>query len=357
VIRMLDRYMTREFLRLFFLFVLAAPILFILGDLMDNLDRYMSRGLSSRELALGYLYQAPLFILYSFPIAALIASVFTVNAMTRYSEVSAAKASGISFFRVFLPLPVLGVLLALAALGLSEIVPIATQKRIVVMRERVQPRSSRSDFIYRAADGMVLAIRRLDVDGSHTSQMTLEREGNEPVTPTLHVSAQRATWAAGQGWTLETGAMRLFFDRNIERSITFETLHLPRLTETPEQLLAEPKDPEEMRYAELGEFIQIIQRSGGEPLKLMVEHAQKIALPVATFVIVLFAMPLATSSRRGGSAYGVGVSLAITIVYLMLFKVAAAAGASGALDPVVAAWIPNILVASCALILMLRVRT
>ena len=106
-----------------------------------------------------------------------------------------------------------------------------------------------------------------------------------------------------------------------------------------------------MRYAELGRFIEILRRSGGRPLELMVERAQKIALPVATLV------PLATSSRRGGSAFGVGISLAITIVYLMLFKIAGAAGASGALPPTIAAWIPNGVFLAAAAVLMARVRT
>src|SRR5690606_33790443 len=97
--RILDRYVSREFLRLFLLFALAAPVLFVLGDLMDNLDRFMERGLTARQVGLNYLYQLPLFILYSFPIASLIAAVFTVNTMTGHSEVVAAKAGGVSFFR------------------------------------------------------------------------------------------------------------------------------------------------------------------------------------------------------------------------------------------------------------------
>src|SRR5687768_17158205 len=109
--RILDRYVAREFLRLFLLFAIAAPILFVLGDLTDNLDRYMDRGLSMRAVAISYVYQLPLFILYSFPIASLIATIFTVNNMTRHSELSAAKAGGVSFFRLLAPLPVLGVIL------------------------------------------------------------------------------------------------------------------------------------------------------------------------------------------------------------------------------------------------------
>src|SRR5207253_5155147 len=134
--RLLDRYVANEFMRLFFLFAMCAPILFVLGDLTDHLDNYMDRGLHAEQVTLGYLYQMPMFILWSFPIAALIATVFTVNRLTRYSEVTAAKAGGVSFYRLTAPLAVLGVLLTGAGLGLSELVPITVRLRAEVMGDK-----------------------------------------------------------------------------------------------------------------------------------------------------------------------------------------------------------------------------
>ena len=90
--RILDRYVSREFMRLFLLFAIAAPVLFVLGDLTDNLDKYIDRGLTAKAVGLSYVYQFPLFVLYSFPIASLIATIFTVYSITRHSELAAAKA-------------------------------------------------------------------------------------------------------------------------------------------------------------------------------------------------------------------------------------------------------------------------
>lgn len=356
--RSLDRYVMREFLRLFTLFALAAPVLFILGDLMDNLDKYMSRGLAAQRVALSYLYQLPLFVLYSFPIAALIAAVFTVNNMTRHSEVTAAKAGGISFFRLFAMLPLLGVVLTAGGLALSELVPVTNRMREEVLGQRPNRfRQSRTDFAYRAGDGRVFSIRRLDVGIHRMEGIVMERKGNEPEVPSEYLVAEEANFDPTRGWTLRNGHLRLFMGAGVERALQFERVTIRSLVESPEDLLADAKDPDNMRYAELGQFIEIIERSGGRPLKLMVQKAQKVAIPVATLVIVLFAMPLATSAQRGGSAFGVGVSLAITMLYLMLFKVAGAAGASGALPPLAAAWLPNALFAVAAGVLMVRVRS
>jgi lipopolysaccharide export system permease protein len=89
----------------------------------------------------------------------------------------------------------------------------------------------------------------------------------------------------------------------------------------------------------------------------LVKREQRLAIPVATLVIILFGAPLATSSKRGGAAYGIGISLATTILYLILFRVAGALGYAGTLDPLLAAWLPNALFFVAGLILMAKVRT
>lgn len=353
----LDRYVAREFLRLFTLFVTSVPLMLTIFDITDQLDRHLDRGIPIDQIALSYAYQLPLFILYAFPIAGLIATIFTVNSMTRHSEVAAAKAGGISFYRLMAPIGAIAVMLTGGALALSEIVPVTNGRRAEALGERNSIRSARSDFVYSTSQGHVFSIRRLDVNGGRISGITMERPGQEGVLPSIHLTARDAEYSAEGGWKLQDGYLRILDGPDRERAIQFGQLQPIRFTEAPEDLLAEPPDPDEMRYAELGRFIETRQRSGGQPLKLIVERAQKIALPVATLIIILFAAPMAMSSPRGGPAYGVGISLGITIFYLMLFRIFGAAGATGAIQPMVAAWLPNVAFAGAAVFMLWRVRT
>lgn len=357
MIRLLSRYVVRQFVTTFVLLVMGLPFLFIIGDVTDNIDRYMERGITGGRLALSYVYQFPLFMVYAFPIAALVATVFTIGGMTRHQEITAAKAGGVSFYRLFFPVAVLSVLLAAAALGLGELVPITLQKRAVLMGESQGTRSGpRINFAYQTEREGVLTARRLEPEINEMSMVVLERNVT-PRTPGLHRMAQRATWTAKGGWVLHTGYVRQIFADGREITTKFDTLRVPGLVEAPEDLLAEPKDPEAMGYAEMSRFIGAIERSGGDANPLKVERAQKLAIPMAVMVIVLFGAPLATSSQRGGAAFGVGVSLGVTIVYMLLFRVGKAVGSSGAIDPLVAAWFPNALFLVAGLILMSRVRT
>jgi lipopolysaccharide export system permease protein len=356
--RTIDRYVAREFIRLFLLFALAAPVLFILGDWTDRIEAYTDAGLPLRNIALGYLYQLPMFISWSLPVAALIATVFTVSNMTRHSEMTAAKAGGMSFFRALAVLPVLGVLLTLLGLVLTELVPIGVGRKMEVLGE--VERSSgdmRHDFIYTGPEGHVYTVRALTMAGPSLRTLTVEHAGTATMAP-LHVTAREAVYDSAGNWVLQDGVLRNFIgDERTERSFQFRSMRMRAFNERPEVLMARPKDPEEMRYGEMNALIETLERSGGRPLDLLVKQAQKLAIPAATLVIVLFGAPLANSSGRGGTAYGIGISLGITVLYLLLFKVTGAMGVAGMMDPVLAAWAPNALFLVAALVLLARVRS
>jgi lipopolysaccharide export system permease protein len=241
-----------------------------------------------------------------------------------------------SFFRALAVLPLLGLILTGAALVLTEIVPITTIKNREVLGE-VQPTSGdmRHEFVYTGADGHVFTIRRLSLGtpevpatlGGVTIEYTRPAVGDDDVPIFTHISARTGRWDAEQRiWNLEDGYYRAFVGEAAqEQTYRFDRMRFEAFRTTPDALMARAKEPEEMRYAELGEFIETLQRSGANPLKLMVEQAQKLAIPAATLIIVLFGAPLANSSPRGGAAYGIGVSLGITVIYMMLFRITGAA--------------------------------
>jgi lipopolysaccharide export system permease protein len=359
MIRKLDRYVATEFTKLFLLFAVAAPVLFILTDWTENLEDYTrpERNLTTLKVALAYVYQLPLFMSWSFPIAALIASVFTVSNLTRHSEMAAAKAGGISFFRVLAVFPVLGVLLTVAGLGLAELAPGATMKKNQILGNTDQYSGfTRQDFVYTLPEGDAIVAHDLNADLKKISGITIQHERDGDLQPTELIYADSALYRNGQ-WHLMNGIYRTFFSDTLESSLHFRELVSPQFTENPVQLTRTPKETEEMTYAELGEYIEIQQRSGQVPRKLMVERMLKLAIPAATLIIILFGAPLANSSARGGPAYGIGISLGCVIFYLMLFKVTQALGWTGIISPFWAAWAPNALFATAAVIGLLRVKT
>src|SRR5436309_15181917 len=183
----------------------------------------------------------------------------------------------------------------------------------------------------------------------------MEREGTGEDYPTIVIAAPRAAYdtvrdgrggrggRGGRAWTLSRGAVRYLGGPGREQTFTFDTLRTTVLQETPTDLLAEPKPPAEMRYVELGRYIDALACSGSDTKKLRVERALKLAVPFACIIIALFGAPLAIPTLRSGMAWGVAVCLAPTFVDHLMFKLAKAVGPGGALPPAVAAWWTHVL--------------
>jgi len=356
-IRILDRLVARTFLRLFSIFVLGAPLLFILGDVTENLDRYLDRGLPVEQILKAYAFQYPQFVFWSFPIAALLAAVFTIQPMTVHREVMAAKAGGISFHRLMAPLAMLGLFFTGVGIFLAEMVPLSNQASAELRQERERRQGWRTQFVYLTDEGESLLARRLTVEEGRMQGVVLLREPSDPSEPTVHLLAREGIWDAASGWTFQDGYRRELYADGEERVEPFTLLAWEALRETPDDLVESIRDEDEMTRGQLSTLAARVTRSGGDPGRLLVKKEQRMAIPVATLIIILFGAPLATSSKRGGAAFGIGLALGTTILYLVLFRVSGALGYTGTLDPVLAAWLPNGLFLAAGLLLLLRVRT
>ena len=358
-LRTLDRYVIGSWVRIFVLTALGFPVVSILINLTDSLNRLLDRGLTTKEIAFSYIYSIPENMFLVMPAAVLFATVFTVGAMGRYSELTAAKAGGQSFHRLMLPVFLMAVVASVLAFIVGELAPGATAKQQELQRARhARPTHSRFNFVYRADQGWVYTIRSLDVGNRQLKQVMFEREGTGVTYPALVITADSASFdTAGRGWRIRNGASRVIAGPGRQATFAFRTMKLKALVQSPADLLAEPKAPDEMRYGELGRYIEALSRSGNDANKLIVERSLKVAIPITCFIIALFGAPLAVTNPRAGAAIGIAISLGTTVIFLLVTQITKAVGAGGVVDPVIAAWFPNALFFLAAVWLLARART
>ncbi len=358
LLRPLDRYVLQEFWKIFTATALGFPLLVIMIDLTDRLDRYLNRNLPKSQIALSYLYWIPESMFMALPAAVLFATVFSIGGFTRHSEITAAKASGISFHRLVLPMFVASVLVAAFALALGEMVPMANAKRNELLQEnRFSRRTEKFNFVFAGERGRVYKISNLNVARGTIDNLEIERKGMGEDYPTYLVSVREAVWDSTKGWRLEAGEMHILPDSARNVSIAFDSLRDRRFREQPAELTTNPRSPDEMRFEQLSRFIGALERSGADVNELKVELMLKIAVPVTCIIIAIFGAPLATSTRRGGAAYGVAVSLATTVIFLTSIQITKAVGGGGAMPPYLAAWLPNVIFAIAGGVLLAKART
>lgn len=355
--RALDRYVLGEFLRIFFVTALGFPVLIIIGDITEKLDTYLQRRIPGKDIALAYLYWIPDSMFLALPIAVLFATVFTVGTFTRYSEVTAAKASGISFYRFIAPIAIGATIAMGLGLLLNEVTPPLVQKRLALLQEKkFKEGTVRSNFVF-SAEGRTYTVGSLDPDRGQMTDVTIERRGRGRDFPTKWLVAQRAQWRDGEGWTLAAGQLHVTPDSVTDWTFAFDSTRVPTLLERPVELAAIAKAPADMGWRELGRYIRALERSGSDVNALRVERMLKFAIPVTCVIIFLFGAPLATSNQRGGATWGIGMSLLVTVVFLVLVQLMRGVGNKGLLPPDLAAWVPTLLFGVIGVVLLARVRT
>ena len=359
LLRPLDRYVFSEFWKIFTMTALGFPLLIIIIDLTDNLDKYLNRQLPRGQIALSYLYFIPDSMFLVMPAAVLFATVFSIGALTRHSEITAAKASGISFYKLTRSIFFGAVFAAAFAIALGELVPITNSKRADLLEEKkFQPGSDRYNFVFAAERGRVYKISSLNAEKGKLEGIEIERKGKGLDYPTYVLTADQGDYSAKRGWALAKGAIHVIpSDTLSDITFAFDSLHDRGMREAPTELMATPKAPQELGYRALSRYIAALERSGGDANELRVERALKLAVPVTCIIIALFGAPLATSTQRGGAAYGIGISLATTVIFLMLIQLTKAVGGKGLIPPEVAAWMPNALFAVLGSVMLARVRT
>jgi len=360
--RILDRYLLSQWIRIFLLTAVGFPLINVLIQATDRVGRLLERDLTAGTIALSYLYTIPESMAQMIPAACLFATVFTIGPLARNSELTAAKASGLSFHRLILP--ILGAALMASGLSfvMSEVATRASARALELQKERrARGQTEKYNFVYRGSGNWLYTVRSLDTKTERMDGLVLERLGQGAEFPTLSVVADSAVYSdtlpGPDRWRFLVGSSHVLSDSGVIATFQFKQMRLRAVTQRPRDLLVEAKDPKEMDWRELGAYIDAMRRSNNDVRKLEVERALKLAVPATCFVIALFGAPLAMTAPRAGAAVGVAISLGTTVAYLLLINLTRAIGISGLIDPQVAAWAPNLLFLLVALVLLWKVRT
>ena len=206
----LDKYIAGEFTRIFSVTIMGFPVLVFVIDLVDNLRKYQEKGLTAKALALSYLYWIPDTLFMIMPAAVLFATVFAIGGLTRHSEITAAKASGISFYRLAAPIVVGALLAGGLSLGLGELAPVTNARRLELLRDRVREgRTQRTNFAFAAEHGRVYKVMTLQAVEGWGELWEIERRGQGADYPTYVLAADRADWNDRTGWLLKRGRLHL----------------------------------------------------------------------------------------------------------------------------------------------------
>jgi LPS export ABC transporter permease LptG/LPS export ABC transporter permease LptF len=358
---LIDRYVLRQFFFVFLLVILSGVSLLIVTDFTENVDEMMKHRPPASVISRYYKYQSLQLAYDIAPIAVLVTTLVTFSLLSRSNEVTACRALGISLYRM--ALPALAGALAVAALFAALQAQVLPASNLKVAEARAVIKGQPTHRFARSADRQWQMGRAqfmynfLHFDERHSQLQRLqvfEFDSTGGLVARLYAEEGRHD---ADGWVLERGWTRTFTGRE---QLSFRPFAGPvevDLEEPPSFFAEEPRRPEQMTYGELADFTSELRESGRPQPKYEVALHNKLAFPIGSIVMALVGFPFAFRLERRGALYGLGVSIALGLVFILVFAFFTTLGEVAALPPAVAVWSPSLLFSLLAAYLFTGVRS
>jgi len=354
--RLLDRYVLVEFVKLLLLSLFAFVVIFAIVDLFEKIQDFMDGHASAMIVARYYAYKIPWVTVQVLPVALLMATFLTLGQMSKFNELTAMVTSGLSTGRIIVPLFGVGLVCVIASFLLNElVVPQATVRREQIIETEVRHRlatrpTEYSNLSVLGYDGRIYTAKLYLVPEQRLQDVTITEFKGDVLA--RRIDARLGRWD-GKGWILEDGVERAF-DKGKESARAFAAQRLEGSSEKPESFEKDPEDPDEMAYSDLADYVHRLENGGLRAEKYQVQLHQKFAFPWINLIVVVMGAALAARMRNPNAALGFGISVSTAFFYVGLMRAGQALGQSGSMPPILAAWFANALLGLLAFGLLMQ---
>jgi len=355
----LAKYFCKEFFKVFLFCHLIFLTIYLTIDFIQKIDDFIEANAANSAMLAYFLYKIPFIMVQMVPVAALISVIVMFSLMKKNSEITALKASGVSVFRLSLPVVVASICLAIAVFLVSElIVPYASSRSEGIWNREVKKRDQKRFYgrghIWYRGDNAIYWIRHFDDKLKVMNGITFYFF-DESFHLIKRIEARRAIWT-GDTWRVEQGSIQVPGDGGAYDFKVFKEMDL-NLPEKPEVFLRPVKRPEEMSYWQLKRFAEGVRLEGYNASRYLVDMNIKLAFPLISLVMVLIGIPITLRLKRGGTPLAVCVGIGVCFLFLVNMGFARSLGISGVLPPELAAWLANIVFLLFGIYLMMRMET
>jgi len=353
-----DRYLLREWFQIIALVLTALVGLLLVNIMYSDLPKLMNSGAGLMDVTVYMAVAVPGFLAQLIPLTLLVSTLYCFGQMHRNHEFTALRAAGVSILRISLPIWIVGLLCCGLSWWLnSGIVPWSVEEASRMKEQlRFREQSGRMppdrigaqtgvSFDNRA-EGRLWFMNRYSSYTRKAYGLTLSLLDESRREHTRIVAATAFANGPGAGWTLQDGRT-LRFDiasGEITSNQPFKTKILPELDEDPTlMLLIDRKKVSDLSFPELQRLISHLDSiKSPKIIPYQVRYHGLLASILSPLVVIGLAIPFAVSGVRVNPAVGISKSLGLFVVYYLLSQIGASLAAQGWIDPMTAAWIPNI---------------
>jgi lipopolysaccharide export system permease protein len=359
-LRLLDKYIIKEYARFFIITSISFIALYLIVDFFEKIRMFLSNHASITQMASYFLFSIPMIISLMLPAAVLLATLMTYSSLSKFSEIIAMKANGISLYRMAAPVLIFAAIIAVSLFYFSELItPSSAQKAINIVKLEVQKQKTFGAFkqneLWYRSDDAIYNFKIFDVT-KDTLRGIVINYINPDFTLQKRIDAERAEWKNGQ-WVFYN-LLLTHFDSTNAPVLEWSKEKIIPLPEKPNDFKIMQNDAEKMGYFDLRRYVKKIQSEGYDATRYLVDLHGKLAFPFVTLILVLIGISFSTrSERQGGVMQSVGIGIIIGFSYWIVHAFSMSLGRSGILPAILSAWVANIIFLAVGATLFFRTRT
>jgi lipopolysaccharide export system permease protein len=352
-----DRHLLREWLKILGLVLGATIGLMLVQVLYDDFRTLRDLGAHGLDMWMYFLVTMPSFLAVVLPLALLLSLLYVLGKLHRANEFTALRAAGVGLLRITTPVWVVGV----AACGLawwlnSTVVPWSVETSRALRDNldfRKQASTKTADRIG-AVESVAFAnqnSRRMWFFNRYSQLLhrgygvtVSELDGQRRETTRL-VAAEAAPGSHGEGWMFKDGR-ELTFDPatgELVSTAPFALKTMSRYHEDPKLMLLVDRRPVDLSFPELRQLIDYFEyEKSPKVTPYAVRYFSLIADTLGPLIVIAIAIPFAVTGVRVNPAVGVSKSFGLFFLYYIFANLAASLATKQLIDPMLAAWLPNL---------------
>jgi LPS export ABC transporter permease LptG len=302
------------------------------------------------------------------PLAVLIAVLATFGTLNRNSELIAMKATGISLYRLVIPIVSIAAILAVTLFLFDEFYLPQANRRQEALRNIIKGRPPQT-FLHPeqkwifgqprpGEPARIFYYQFFDRDRDEFANLSLFEFDPSTFALSRRIFAARAFWDSASGsWRFQNGWERDIDGASVTEYREFMQTSFSEIHEDPGYFTKEEKQAQEMNFGQLDRYIGDLSQSGFDTKRLSVALWHKLAYPLIAIVMAVLAIPFALSMGRRGSLTGIAVAIAVALAYWVADGLFGAMGTVNYLPAALAAWSSDLLFGLVGGYLLLRTPT
>jgi LPS export ABC transporter permease LptG/LPS export ABC transporter permease LptF len=361
--QILDDYVLRQFmeylslvLATFVVLTLVFTFFELLGDIIRNRIALITVG--------EYLVNViPSMVYLMTPLSVLIAVLVTFGLLQKSNELTAMKATGISLYRLVVPILILAAMLSMTLFIFDQLYLPRANKRQDALRNEIKGKPAQTylnpqhKWIF-GAHQEIYYYEFFDSERNQFANLSVFDIEQKAFALTERTFASRVFWNDSlRKWVFERGWTRTLAATQVKDYRTFDVATFANVDEPPNYFKKEVKQYSEMNFDELKGYIRELEQGGFDVVRLKVQLYKKLSFPLITLVMSILAIPFALSAGRQGALRGVATAIGIAVVYWITSGLFEAMGNVNQLPAALAAWSPDVIFALAGGYFMLKVPT